>query len=334
MSARWRRGGRGSDRYGWPRYVSVAERRALAQRKVASLEKDGHRLAPVVSSGRLLARTFWGEAWCRNLERYSDFANRLPRGRTYLRHGSLIDLQIGPGEVTGRVMGNSLYTVSVQVTRLARRRWKEICNDCAGAIDSLVELLQGRLSSAVMNRICREDEGLFPRPHEIVFSCTCPDWADMCKHVAAVLYGIGVRLDDEPELLFRLRQVEPAEMVRRAEARLVAGTGTEEGSALPEGIAPERVLTEAGPSALADLFGVDFEAFVGKQSAEQKATEQDGAEQPAGGPELSGVARKEIARLKARQRRLLARIEKIDARLESLCQEWAQIIRGGLPEKG
>jgi len=135
------------------------------------------------------------EAWCENLERYSDFQNRLPRGRTYLRNGSVIDLQIASGEVKALVCGSSVYQVAVKIMPVSKARWKSICKDCAGAIDSLVELLQGRLSRAVMERICREKTGLFPSPKEIQLSCSCPDWAFMCKHIAAVLYGIGARLD-------------------------------------------------------------------------------------------------------------------------------------------
>ncbi len=200
----------------WRPYVSQAERRRKAAIEMAKLRKKGHPVAPVVIEGRTIAQTFWGKAWCDNLEGYSDFENRLPRGRTYVRNGSVVDLQIAPGEVAARVSGSELYRVKVEVDAVPKKRWKAICKDCAGGIDSLVELLQGRFSKGVMERLCRQRAGLFPAPEEIRFSCSCPDWAEMCKHVAAVLYGVGARLDGQPELLFRLRQVDEKELLAGA----------------------------------------------------------------------------------------------------------------------
>ena len=204
--------------YGWggfAPYVPVAERRAQAAKEVAKLRKKGHPVSPIVLEGRTIATTFWGKAWCRNLEAYSDYANRVPRGRTYVRNGSVIDLQIGPGRVTGLVSGSSIYSIELTIRPVDRERWRELCDDCAGSIDSLVELLQGRLSKGVMERLCRQRVGLFPEPREIKLSCSCPDVAGMCKHVAAVLYGVGARLDTQPELLFALRGVEAAELLSR-----------------------------------------------------------------------------------------------------------------------
>jgi uncharacterized Zn finger protein len=204
------------DDYGWKPYVRVAARRAQAARAAAKLAKKGRPTSPVVIDGRKIAKTFWGQAWCDNLERYSDYANRLPRGRTYVRNGSVVDLQIAPGTVSALVSGSDLYRTEVKVATLARARWTAVCSDCAGAIDSLVELLQGRFSKGVMERICHEKTGLFPSPKEITFTCSCPDWASMCKHVAAVLYGIGARLDEKPDLLFALRQVDHQDLITRA----------------------------------------------------------------------------------------------------------------------
>src|SRR6202165_651213 len=201
---------------GFRPYVSVGSRRALAARELAKLTKKGRKVSPVVIEGRKIAQTFWGEAWCDNLERYSDFANRLPRGRTYVRNGSVVDLQVGPGNVTALVSGSTMYDVKVTVGPVPRARWSAICKDCSGAIDSLVELLQGRFSKGVMTRLCEEHTGLFPSPKEILFTCSCPDWASMCKHVAAVLYGIGARLDHQPELLFTLRKVDQHAVIAKA----------------------------------------------------------------------------------------------------------------------
>jgi uncharacterized Zn finger protein len=202
--------------YGWGPYVSVAERKRRAGREAEKLRKKGRPASPVTVEGRTIARTFWGKAWCDNLERYSDFENRLPRGRSYVRNGLVIDLDIAGGEVKALVSGSRIYKVSVNVTPVTKARWRSICQDCTGGIDSLVELLQGRFSKGVMERVCLQKTGLFPSPDEIEFSCSCPDWATLCKHVAAVLYGIGARLDKHPELLFKLHQVDQNELIAKA----------------------------------------------------------------------------------------------------------------------
>jgi uncharacterized Zn finger protein len=209
-------------------------------------QKAGRAVSAVVIEGRSIARTFWGKAWCDNLERYSDYANRLPRGRTYVRNGSVVDLQISPGAINAYVSGSELYKVELKVAPLKPARWKSICNDCAGSIDSLVELLQGRLSKGVMERICRKEQGLFPSPAEIQLSCSCPDWASMCKHVAAALYGIGARFDHQPELLFRLRQVDETELLASAgKATPLARSGPDAGKLL-------------AAEDLAGMFGLDM----------------------------------------------------------------------------
>lgn len=236
------------DYYGWRPYVSAAERRRKAERELARLTKKGRAASPVRIEGRKIASTFWGQAWCENLERYSDYENRLPRGRTYARNGSVVDLQIAPGEVKALVSGSKIYKVVVKVSSVSKPRWTSICRDCAGGIDSLVELLQGRFSKGVMERVCRPQTGLFPSPKEIQFSCSCPDWASMCKHVAAVFYGIGARLDVQPELLFKLRKVDEKELITKG------GTG------LPlaaKGPAAHKVLAAEG---LSDIFGLDMAA--------------------------------------------------------------------------
>jgi uncharacterized Zn finger protein len=232
--------------YGWRPYVPVAERRRKALRQMEKLKKKGHPVSPVVLAGRTIAKTFWGKAWCDNLEGYSDFEKRLPRGRTYVRNGSVVDLQIGGGEVKAYVSGSELYTVSVKVKPVSKQRWQSICSDCAGAIDSLVELLQGRFSKGVMERLCRQGGGLFPSPEEIQLSCSCPDWASMCKHVAAVLYGIGARLDQQPELLFRLHKVDEKALLAKAAQDLPLGE---------KALAPEKTL---GSEDLSAIFGLEM----------------------------------------------------------------------------
>ena len=232
--------------YAWKPYVSVAERRKKAEKASAKAKKAGADLSPIASYRGAIAKTFWGKAWCDNLERYSDYANRLPRGRTYVRNGSVIDLKIAAGEVRAQVMGSSLYTVAVTVTAVPDKQWQGIGTDCSGSIDSLVELLQGKLSKAVMERICKPGTGLFPAPKEITFNCSCPDWASMCKHVAAVLYGVGARLDQQPELIFSLRRVDAKDLVSHA------GAGPPKSGKRP---ATGRVLDDA---LLGDVFGIEM----------------------------------------------------------------------------
>lgn len=231
--------------WGWKPYVSAAERKRKAAAALKKRSRKDGESSAVVIAGRTIATTFWGKAWCENLERYSDYANRLPRGRTYVRQGCVIHLEVQAGRIEAMVSGSSVYKVSLEVEAVPAKRWKSICKDCAGGIDSLVELLQGRLSKGVMERICREKEGLFPSPKEIRLSCSCPDWADMCKHVAAVLYGVGARLDKQPELLFLLRGVDQKELIANA------GESVETAPAK----AGSRVL-EGGD--LGDIFGIEL----------------------------------------------------------------------------
>jgi uncharacterized Zn finger protein len=231
---------------GWAPYEPVAERRRKAAREMERLRKAGHPVSPVAVEGRKIATSFWGKAWCDNLESYSDYANRLPRGRTYVRNGSVIDLQIGPREVKAKVSGSQIYSVKITIEALPAAIWKAICAGCAGRVESLVELLRGRLSKAVMDRVCRRGDGLFPEPRGIGFSCSCPDSAALCKHVAAALYGVGARLDAEPELVFRLRAVDASEIIANFDAALPASRGGE-----------GRRLEAAD---LSDIFGIDMAA--------------------------------------------------------------------------
>jgi uncharacterized Zn finger protein len=242
--------------YEWAPYVSVAERRRKAAAELAKLAKKGQTVSPVVIPGRTIATTAWGKAWCANMESYSDYANRLPRGRTYVRNGSVVDLQITPGTVAARVSGSSMYRTTITVKPVPKVRWQQVCADCAGGIDSLVELLQGRFSKGVMDRLCRQGDGLFPVPKDIHFDCSCPDGAYMCKHVAAVLYGIGARFDSKPELLFTLRQVDPAELLSKAGGGVVTAP-----------VAGERTLVEDDIGA---LFGLEMDGSTEAATAAAK----------------------------------------------------------------
>src|SRR5881296_510752 len=216
-------GGGGWDYY--PPYMSVAEKRAQGARALAKLLKKSKRTAePVLLAHRKrrLAATFWGQAWADNLERYADLANRLPRGRAYLRNGSVLDLAIGRGRVEAYVAGTELYRVTIGMAPLAKARWRRVVTRCTGRIGSLVGLLRGELSGDVLAVLTDPKDGLFPEPRELALDCSCPDAAEVCKHVAAVLYGVAIRLDTRPELFFALRQVDQAELIGSATAGAIA----------------------------------------------------------------------------------------------------------------
>ena len=230
--------------YWYPRYVPVRARRARARLKMSELRAQGMKVEPVELRGRTIAGSFWGRRWCEHLESFSDYANRLPRGRTYVRNGSVCHLAVEAGSVEAMVAGRELYQVVVRIGRLERPAWKAIRTACAGQIGSVLELLQGRLSDRVMDVVSHRDTGLFPKPGEIELACDCPDWATMCKHAAAVLYGVGSRLDDSPELLFRLRGVDEAELIAAD-------------MALPRGTTTADTLADGD---LGSIFGIDLDA--------------------------------------------------------------------------
>ena len=232
--------------YYWKPYVPVAKRQARARKHLEKLRRKGIDVQPVEIAGRKIADTFWGEAWCNHLEAFSDFANRLPRGRTYVRNGSVCHLAIGKGEVSAVVSGSEIYDVRVSIKTLPTARWNNLKSRCGGQVGSLLELLQGRLSGHVMGIVTDKQGGLFPLPKEMDFECSCPDWAHMCKHVAAVLYGVGARLDRQPELLFRLRGVDHAELVCEEAAQEVAARRSAGARTLDEGD-------------VADVFGIEID---------------------------------------------------------------------------
>ena len=226
-------------------YVSAAERRAKAAREQSMLAKRGAKFAPVKIAGRTIASSFWGKAWCENLESYSDFENRLPRGRSYVRNGSVLNLEIEEGKINALVCGSAMYQITISITPLAAARWGSVKTECSGQIGSLIELLQARLSNDVMQIVTHREKGLFPSPKEIKMTCSCPDWAGMCKHVAAVLYGVGNRLDSQPDLLFKLRQVDHLELI----------------SSLPDSVASTSSASKKKTIAekdLAQVFGIEL----------------------------------------------------------------------------
>lgn len=248
-------------RYGeWAPYVSVAQRRARAVKEMKKLAKQGMEIEPIEVEGRKIASTFWGKAWCEHLEKFSDYENRLPRGRTYVRNGSVCHLSISKGKIEAFVSGSELYKIKINISPLSANKWKNVRKQCAGQIGSMLELLQGRFSNNVMEIVTDQNNGLFPKPGEIKLACDCPDWAEMCKHIAAVLYGVGARLDHQPELLFLLRNVDHEALIS-AELDIQAATA---------GTGKRRRLADTD---LADVFGVDMDEPVtsgGKKSTSNK----------------------------------------------------------------
>ena len=242
-------------RYGYPPYVPVAKRIARAKKQAEKLAAKGKGktapLNPVRSKGRKITTTWWGQSWCCNLEAFSDYSNRLPRGRSYLSNGSVLDLAITPGRVLAKVAGSRLYKVTIDIQPLPTPRWKKIAKEVGGRLASLVELLEGRFSDAIMTVLAKPRDGLFPAPGEIKLACDCPDWATMCKHVAATLYGVGVKLDDDPRLLFVLRQVNEAELI----------AGTTGAGAMAEPASQSDL--DLNSQELEKLFGIEIEGGAG-----------------------------------------------------------------------
>ncbi len=228
----------------WAKYVPVAERRAKASSKLAQLaKKKKFKVQPLGDVPRCIVKSFWGKKWCSHIEGFSDYDNRLPRGRTYVRNGSVCHLAIRKGKIDAKVTGSSLYDVKVEIKTLASETWTAIKEKCSGQIGSLLELLNGTISEEVMTVVTESDHGLLPRDSEISYDCSCPDWADMCKHVAAVLYGIGSRLDHDPEALFTLRGVNAEELIAQDLSLLGADSGE----------------ASIADDDLSELFGIDME---------------------------------------------------------------------------
>lgn len=235
----------------FPAYVPVAQRRANGLKQLEKLKKKGTAIEPLeaLTHRTKIATSFWGSAWCKHLESFSDFSNRLPRGRTYVRNGSVLHLAITPGEVNAMVQGSSLYQETITITPLPEKKWRAIQQRCQGKIGSLIELLQGKISNEIMAIVTDPKDGLFPSPSEIKLDCSCPDWATMCKHIAAVLYGVGARLDNHPELLFKLRGVDHNDLISVDAPGIDLGASGKTGG--------RRRTLDA--SALGDVFGIDLD---------------------------------------------------------------------------
>lgn len=316
-------------------YVPVGERRANGFLRMQELRKAGATIEPVEIKGRTIARSFWGKGWCEHLESFSDFSNRLPRGRTYARNGSVCHLGIDAGKINAYVSGSDLYEVEINIAPLPAKDWKALKKTCTGNIGSLIELLQGRLSDEIMTKVTDRKRGLFPQPKQIEFSCSCPDWASMCKHVAAVLYGVGARLDHKPELLFHLRQVDHSELVADGSSvdAIVAGKSS-------------RRRRTIDPDSLGSLFEIDMDEQpappTGRGKAKGKAKGKrkgKGTTKPKGPGKAKGTGRsqtRKTSRSKSRSSATTdgtqafaptpASITKLRARLQMNKSEFARAI--------
>jgi len=236
----------------FPKYVTVGEKKRKAENKLKKLMKKNPGMKPVRIAGRAIATTWWGKAWNTNLEQYADYANRIGRGRSYVRHSAVLDLQVDPGRVTSQVQGSRSkpYVVVVEIKKISRSNWRNIKNACEGKFDSLKKLLAGKFPRSLGELFTQTGKGLFPTPNEIKFSCSCPDWAGMCKHVAATLYGIGARLDEDPGLFFKLRKARMDDLVSEAVAE------TSKSILKKAERKTGRVMDTAD---LSDLFGIDMD---------------------------------------------------------------------------
>jgi uncharacterized Zn finger protein len=199
----------------FPPYVPVAQRRAKAEKQLRQMQKKNPRLKPVILTGNSLASTWWGKSWNRNLERYADYSNRIGRGRSYVRHHAVLDLQLASGNITALVQGSrpQPYKIAITIGTLSAENWRSIRQACGGHFDSLSELLAGKFPQALKDLFFEKGAGLFPAPRDIHFDCSCPDWASMCKHIAAALYGVGARLDEDPALFFTLRGINMDDLI-------------------------------------------------------------------------------------------------------------------------
>jgi uncharacterized Zn finger protein len=246
--------------WSFPKYVCKAEKKAKAEKKLAQLKKKQD-VRPVIIEGSAIARTWWGKAWNKNLERYADYSNRIGRGRSYVRCGSVLDLRINAGEIKALVHGSRAkpYSINIKIKKLNRNVWQEITSRCSGMLESLEELLAGKFPKALEETFMLRDRGLFPSPKELEFDCSCPDWASMCKHVAATLYGVGARLDEDPSLFFTLRGVATEDLVSRtvsSKAEDLLKKASKKSS---------RIIADAD---LSSVFGIDLVGETGSSPAD------------------------------------------------------------------
>ncbi|OYW77152.1 MAG: hypothetical protein B7Z37_05790 [Verrucomicrobia bacterium 12-59-8] len=263
----------------WWSYQDVEEQKKRLQREIAKRKKRGEKFEalPAPAGQKKLSTTFWGQAWCRNLESYQVYESRLPRGRSYLRQGKVYNLEIEPGKLSAVVAGSELYETSIVIQPLPKRQWQQIVESSSGQVGSMLDLLAGKLGDGLMKVLTDPDDGLFPKPKEIRFNCSCPDHADMCKHVSAVLYGVGVLLDTKPELLFTLRNVDQSELLSNASSAAITDLSTSTG--------------DLAGADLSAIFGIDLSAEVTPEPPAAKKAVKKAAKKKAA---VKKVAKKKL----------------------------------------
>jgi uncharacterized Zn finger protein len=264
----------------WWSYQDVAEAKERVQREIAKRKKKGERFDALLpqTTGKKLCTTFWGQAWCRNLETYQEYESRLPRGRSYFRQGNVYNLVIESEKVTAVVAGSELYDTKVFIQPLKPSKWQEIVEKCEGQVGSMLDLIAGKLGDGVMSVLSDAEDGLFPKPKEIRFNCSCPDHADMCKHVSAVLYAVGVLLDGQPELLFKLRGVDGEDLLTKAKDAAVTGMAESTG--------------ELAGADLSALFGIEIGEIAEPVTEVKKVTKVKKAAKKAAKPKTPEKASK------------------------------------------
>lgn len=268
----------------WAPYVPVAQRKRNGLRRAQKRMKKGESLQPVSIAGNKIAKTFWGQAWCDHFEQYRDFANRLPRGKTYARNGSVCDLRITKGKITGMVSGSALYDVVIKIKPLDSKKWKTIRKNCGSSVHSLIDLMRGQLSDEVIARLTDAKAGMFPIGNEMSMSCDCPDYSSLCKHLAAVMYGVGNRLDSSPELLFLLRGVDQSELIAEA-------------------IASGNAQSDVGLDTESDLQGDDLGAIFGIEMAETPTVKKKASRKKAVKKKASPKKKKATQKKRAAKKR-------------------------------
>ncbi len=253
----------------FPPYVSVAKKKAKAARQIAQLRKKGIDISPIEIQGRAIAKNWWGKSWCDNLERYADYSNRIPRGRSYVRNGMVLDLQIGKGLITALVAGTSVkpYEIKIKIAALPAEAWAAILEKAGGQIESVEKLLEGKFPEAFKKLFFQETAGLFPTPSQITLDCSCPDWANMCKHVTAALLGVGARLDEQPELFFTLRKLDLTELTARVIKK-------QAGKLLKKSDTKSKRSLEMDAGGLEELFGVSLEETTQPKISRKKSSTQ------------------------------------------------------------
>ena len=307
------------DYYAYPPYVSVGEKQMRNRKAIAKLRKRDPDARPVVVEGRAIAKSWWGKSWNANLERYADYSNRIGRGRSYVRHGAVLDLRIDAGAVNAQVQGSrgSPYEVTVAIEKLPAPVWGQLREASLERLESLTDLLAGEFPKALKDAFFAQGTGLFPSPKEISFDCSCPDWASMCKHVAAALYGIGNRLDTSPELLFTLRQVTIDDLIAHTVDATAAGLLSK-----AEQAAGDDVLADAD---LGDVFGIELD---------EGDTGPVDLPAPPAKPSSKGTAKGKSTKKKTRRTRPGAKAPRGHAPKKPASKRRRRAAKGAKPQRG